>query len=198
MAAYSTYTDQELTALLKAGDEFAFTEVYNKYWDKLFYVAAKKLNDEAEAEEAVQDIFLALWKNREHFVLKESFEHYFAVSVKFQVIKRREKRSRHAAIEQIISAQSEAEFLQSQAYDWTQEHLEKLQAQLDHVVDTLPKKCRLVFKMSRDEDYTNKKIAAQLGITEKAVEKHITSALKVLKTKLGPNTMLLVIINELL
>ncbi|WP_316812242.1 RNA polymerase sigma factor [Pedobacter heparinus] len=198
MSAYSPYTDQELTALLKAGDEFAFTEVYNKYWDKLFFVAAKKLNDEAEAEEAVQDIFLALWKNREHFVLKESFEHYFAVAVKFQVIKRRDKRSRHAAIEQIISTQTEAEFLQSQARDWTQEHLEKLQTRLDLAIDTLPKKCRLVFKMSRDEDYTNKKIATELGITEKAVEKHVTTALKVLKNKLGPNAMLLAIINELL
>lgn len=31
MAGYSTYTDQELAALLTRGDKIAFTEIYNRY-----------------------------------------------------------------------------------------------------------------------------------------------------------------------
>jgi hypothetical protein len=34
MAAYSAYTDLELTALLRDGDKFAFTEIYGRFKGK--------------------------------------------------------------------------------------------------------------------------------------------------------------------
>jgi hypothetical protein len=36
MAAYGTYTDQELLVLLKTGDRTAFAEIFNKYRSLLF------------------------------------------------------------------------------------------------------------------------------------------------------------------
>lgn len=185
MASYVTLSDQELADLLRNGNETVFKIIYDRYWSKLYFVASKRLNDSAEAEEAVQDIFLDLWKNRESFRLKVNFENYLAVAVKFQIIKRRAKRLRRSVIEQQLGTEAELENFQSQNHDWSQYDLDELQKRLTNIVDTLPPKCKLVFNMSRDENYTNKKIAAELGISEKAVEKHVTQALKVLKTKLG-------------
>lgn len=39
--------------------------------------------------------------------------------------------------------------------------------------------------MSREQEMSNKEIAAALDISEKAVEKHMTSALKVLRSRFG-------------
>jgi len=86
MKDYCRYSDQELSAFLRAGDDAAFNAIYKKYWDKLLVVAGKRLGDFQEAEEVMQDIFLNLWLRREDFSLRISFDNYFAVAVKFQVI----------------------------------------------------------------------------------------------------------------
>lgn len=195
MASYATLSDQELADLLRHGNETVFKIIYDRFWSKLYFVASKRLNDPAEAEEAVQDIFLNLWKNRERFQLKVNFENYLAVAIKFQVIKRRAKRFKRSIIEQQLGTEAELENFQNQNYDWSQYDLEELQGRLSKIIDTLPPKCKLVFNMSRDENYTNKKIAAELGISEKAVEKHVTQALKVLKTKLGLSLIFILFLN---
>lgn len=181
MSAYSTYTDQQLTALLKQGDGIAFKQVYDTYWKKLFFVASKKLNDTAEAEEVVQDIFLNLWNRRTAFELKTSFEHYLAVAVKFEVYKHRAKRSR----QENLATQLEAQYMGQENHDWNLYDLEVLKEELGRTVNSLPSKCRLIFTMSRKGDKTNKQIAAEMGISEKAVEKHVTTAKKVLKARFG-------------
>jgi RNA polymerase sigma-70 factor (ECF subfamily) len=50
----------------------------------------------------------------------------------------------------------------------------------------LPKKCQLVFSLSRYSDKSNKEIAEELEISVKAVEKHISRALRELRIKLKP------------
>lgn len=133
-----------------------------------------------EAEEVVQDIFLNLWRKRETFQLKASFENYLAVAVKFEVINRRAKRVRenalHVELESLLPPVND----DKGSFD-----LEYLQQQLEHTVNSLPPKCQLVFRLSRDDDYSNKQIAQELGVTEKAVEKHISKALKALRRRLG-------------
>ncbi|WP_316825451.1 RNA polymerase sigma-70 factor [Pedobacter miscanthi] len=179
---YTTQTDMELAALLQTGDEGAFKMIYQKYWDKLLVVAGKRLGNIDEAEEAIQEIFLNLWKRKERFELKVGFDNYFAVAVKFEVINRLAKRSRelqrNSAFVQENPSYAETMHI---AFD-----LETLQRQLENTISSLPPKCQLIFRMSRETDFTNKKIAEQLNISEKAVEKHVTHALKVLKSKFGP------------
>ena len=198
MGDFSKHTDEELVILVKDGNHDAFTKIYERYWEKLYYQAAKKLGDESEAQEAVQDIFFSIWKNRESFRLRENLESYLAVAVKFQVIQRLAKSKRRHIVVQTLAREAEQGQLSESATEWSQEDLEILQARLNAVIDTLPKKCKLVFKMSRSEEYTNKKIAAELNISEKAVEKHVSHALKVLRSNLGHKSLILLLINQLL
>lgn len=191
MRDFSKYSDQELAAFLRSGDAAAFKAIYKKYWEKLLVVAGKRLDDLQEAEEVLQDIFLNLWLRRKDFELRVSFDNYFAVAVKFQIINRLAKRSRESlrnkafAAGRVTAAEPAA----------VQFDVALLQRQLNDTIDTLPGKCRLVFKMSREQDLSNKEIAKTLGIAEKTVEKHMTSALKTLRTRFGnllPVLMLLI------
>ncbi|TWV94696.1 RNA polymerase sigma factor [Chitinophaga pinensis] len=181
MTYYNKLTDPELADLLKAGDEAAFKVVYQTYWDKLLAIAGKRLGDVNEAEETVQDIFLNLWKRREKFELNVNFEHYFAVAVKFEVINRLAKRSREQQRNDAFAKETPAQQLPVEIrFD-----LEKLRQELETTIHSLPPKCQLIFRMSREQHLTNKKIAEYLNISEKAVEKHITTALKVLRSRFG-------------
>lgn len=181
MKDYNLYSDQQLAALLRSGDDAAFHLIYIRYWKKLLAVATNRLGDFNQAEELMQDIFMNLWLRREDFTLKLGFDNYFAVAVKFQVINRRAKRARESERNKGFAAASTE---LSPAID-NRFDLEFLQAQLEEAVNALPKKCQLVFRMSREQELSNKEIAAELNISEKGVEKHMTSALKVLRTRFG-------------
>src|SRR5690606_6447973 len=75
---------QQLLTSLKQGDERAFSEIYNLFWDKLYYLAYQVLHDQTDAEEIVQDAFLILWKKREELAI-ENLNSYLAAMVRFSV-----------------------------------------------------------------------------------------------------------------
>ncbi|MDB5156429.1 MAG: hypothetical protein JWR50_1136 [Mucilaginibacter sp.] len=64
MTAYNTLTDNELVGLLKAEDEEAYTEIYDRYRGSLLIHAYKKLGDFEEAKDVVQEMFSSLWNDR--------------------------------------------------------------------------------------------------------------------------------------
>ncbi len=55
-------TDRELLALIGDGDREAFRLLYERYADRLYRYAVLRLGGAAAAEDAVQDVFLAVWE----------------------------------------------------------------------------------------------------------------------------------------
>src|SRR6202000_1639091 len=84
MSAIQILEDKELTDLLKDGNEPAFTEIYNRYWDKLYFIAYKLLKDTNAAEEIVQEVFLMIWKKRDSLNIK-SLTQYLAAMTRYAV-----------------------------------------------------------------------------------------------------------------
>src|SRR5262249_50322262 len=48
---------------MRAGDESALTELYDRYIGLVFPVAMRILGNQAEAEDVVQDVWLQVWRN---------------------------------------------------------------------------------------------------------------------------------------
>ncbi len=179
MLLYTQKTDIDLFMLLKMDDKQAFTELYNRYWKKLFVIAANRISNLEDAEEIVQDIFTALWRRRESLVLTSDLANYLAVSVKYRVIKMLDKYYHHRRyIDSLV--------VDEQIDDSTREWLafDELRDELAKYVQQLPEKCRLVFQLSREKGYSQKQIAETLQISEKTVEAHLGKAFKTLRSKL--------------
>ncbi|WP_442591909.1 RNA polymerase sigma-70 factor [Pedobacter sp. AW31-3R] len=194
MSNYNDFTDQEIAELLRSDDEQAFKFLYDKFWEKMYFVAAKRLNDKDEAEEVVQDIFVNLWNRRIKLIIKVSFESYLAGAVKFEVLKKRAAKFKKDNMISDISEQSKViKHNDSNLYD-----LRLLEDQLMQTINSLPEKCQVVFTMSRKEGLSNKQIATQLDISEKTVEKHITTALKVIKKRFGNYFYLILILKGII
>jgi RNA polymerase sigma-70 factor (family 1) len=179
MAAYSAYTDQELVALLKQGDEHAFTEIYNRYWKRVFAVAVKKLGDFDEAKEVVQEIFISLWERREKVVVEGELASYLSVSVKYKIINRLDK---HYIRKNYIDNLPASAEVDNSTQEWLD--FEEVKERLAKLVSELPEKCRLVFVMSREQGLSHKQIAEEMNISEKTVEAHLSKATKTLRTGL--------------
>ena len=181
MHNYDILDDRELTGLLKLNDRDAFEEIYNRYWKKLFTIAANKIKDLDDAEEIVQDIFVALWNRRENLCISNALNSYLAVSVKYRVIKTLDKRS-HAQ-KYSNYAKEVIGLIDNSTEEWLE--FEELRSKLSEFVAELPQKCQLVFKLSRESGFSQKRIAEELGIAEKTVEAHLTKALKTLRARLS-------------
>ena len=61
-----------LIARVSAGDREAFRELYNRYHRPLFSLCVRMLNDIGAAEEALQDVFLKMWRNAARFDSQKS------------------------------------------------------------------------------------------------------------------------------
>jgi RNA polymerase sigma-70 factor (ECF subfamily) len=171
--------ESELLRKIAQGDETAFTEVYHSYWKLLFSVAANKLNNLADAEEVVQDVFADLWKRRATINIQQSLKSYLAAAAKFQVYNLLNKRYRQYQHEQFLQQQPSITMQVEEKYD-----LKILQEQLQQTAARLPERCRLIYELSREAGLSNKEIAQSLDISEKTVENQMTKALKALRTSL--------------
>jgi RNA polymerase sigma-70 factor (ECF subfamily) len=181
MHSFSCFNDEkELLTRLHNSDEAAFTEIYNLYWKKLFFIAAQKLNSLSEAEEIVQDIFLDVWKRREDININTSLASYLSICVKYKVINLLAKRNQQFRYQEYASSMHETDASTQQYIS-----LDELREQLMKETAKLPEKCRMVFQMSREQGYSQKQIARKLSISEKTVESHISRALRSLRTNLS-------------
>ncbi len=178
---YNALTDPDLSRLLQAGDEGAFRILYERYWHRLYRAARSRLGEVGEAEEVVQDIFCHLWRRRSSLSLNKSFDHYFSIAVKYEVINRLAKRARVATYKKELSALPPpvGESLLHQV------DYRKLQQQLQVTIDALPKKSKLVFQLKHEGGYSLQQISHQLGISVKTVEAHLTKARKTIRLVLG-------------
>jgi RNA polymerase sigma factor (sigma-70 family) len=127
-----------------------------------------------------QDIFRSLWERREVLEINVPPERYLVRAAKFKVfeyLRNVSNRERHLDIIKQESA------FHSYATE-EQVMYSTLSTQIAGLIDGLPNRCRQVFRMSREEGFTNKEIAKILSITERAVEYHIARALDTLRLRL--------------
>jgi len=173
-------TDEQLLFFLKENNADAFDEIYNRYWTKLFSQAFKRLGSREITEEVLQDLFTKLWNNRHQLTITSSLGAYLSVSIKYLVLNQIEK---EAVRKKFALGQKQATTTHNNLTEETVifHELEGLVAQ---EVGKLSPKCKLVFTLSRFEQYSNKDIAQHLNISEKTVENQITKAIKFLKTNL--------------
>lgn len=63
----STDTPEALLAQVALGDRAAFETLYHATSDKLFGICLRVLHERGEAEEALQDVFTAVWRKAAQF-----------------------------------------------------------------------------------------------------------------------------------
>lgn len=173
--SYRTLEDNELLELVKLSDGKAFDEVYQRYWRKLYALAYYHLKDSSEAEDVVQEIFVSLWASRERANIRSLYA-YLATATKYAVFNHfSQPGGKTTSLESLMNSQDAA---------LSPADSRLMEREIREEISKLPEKCRLVFRYSREEGLCNKSISEKLNISTKAVEKHITRALRQLRVQL--------------
>lgn len=182
MSGYATFSDSELISLLREGNEHAYTEIYKRYFNLIFIHAYKKLRDEDQAKDIVQELFVNLWEKRDKIPFVNNPAGYLITSVKNTILNFFE----HQNVESkyIISLK---EYANNGNIANTDYYLREKQLLLyiDLAINQLPNKMRKAFELSRKENLSNREIAKKLNTTESNVSKHIHGAVKILRAKLS-------------
>jgi RNA polymerase sigma-70 factor (family 1) len=158
-----------------------FERVYNSLWSKLYCVAYNYFRDKTTAQEVVQDVFVNLWLKRESASKILDMESYLLRSVKNKIYDQFDKIATQEKLREQISLQVVEENDSTKEDIEYAETLELINLEIDRLPDTTKK----IFRLSRFSQYTNDEIAGRLQLSGKAVEYHITRALKQLRLRLN-------------
>jgi RNA polymerase sigma-70 factor (family 1) len=167
-------SDAALVCLLRDGSQEAFTEIYNRYWEKLFAIAYHHSHSKQLSEEVTQDVLMSLWDRRNSLEIKE-LKAYLGTAAKFAIFKHLVRSKRR----QQLLAQGMAPVI-SLIEDATIDAI-FLKEYINGFVETLPLKSKIVYKFSRDEGMSIPEIAEAMQISRKTVEAHLGRALKTLR-----------------
>jgi RNA polymerase sigma-70 factor (ECF subfamily) len=176
---YQHYADDQLTTALAEGDRNAFSQVYERYWSPLYQLAYQKVRSREIAEELVQNLFVSLWEKRETITIRE-LRPYLFTALRFSIINHIES---DQVRERFITYYES--FVQQATHQPADElALRDLTDAIERSLHTLPEQTQQVFRMSRFDCLTIPEIADKLNLSEKAIQYHLSKALRVVRENL--------------
>jgi RNA polymerase sigma-70 factor (ECF subfamily) len=173
-------SDKELIAGLHNSDENVYETIFRTYYERLCNYANSIVTDMDEAEEIVQNTFLIIWEKREDTEIHTSLKSYLYQSVHNHCLNRikhfkiRKQYSQHYQSSTDINVESTSDTVIGN----------ELNLQINDAIESLPKQCKAIFKLSRFENLTYAEIAEQMGLSVKTVDNHMVRALKFLRERL--------------
>lgn len=181
LKAYIKIADHELAALLRDGDQFAYTIIFERYSPVLYKHAFRLLGEADEARDIIQDVFLALWQKRAGIDFRSSLRGYLYQAVRNRIFD-------HIAHRKVVAryADSIRNFMErGQAITEDQLRERELSAIIEREIGDLPPRMRQIFLLRKQEDLSYKEIGEQLNISAQTAKQQVYHAVKLLKLKIN-------------
>lgn len=161
------------------GDKEAFDTFFAFYYQKLIQFARIFLNSEQEAEDVVAEVLTNMLAKRERVFKIEHFEAYLYASVKNKSLSFIRKQGRINPYPQGI--EQTKPFTSSTVDPHEQLVGEELSALIRQVIINLPPRRQMVFQLIREENFSYRKVAELMNISERTVEVHLKLAIETLR-----------------
>ena len=165
---------------LKKGDEKAYRQLYDLYYDYLCLLAYQYVRDDFMSESFVGDVIVYIWENRETLQINTSLKAYLVKAVKNKCINYLEHIRVREEVEQELALrlqEQQQDYISDYDYPLARLIVLELEESLAKAIDALPVECREVFRLSRMEERSYPEIADRLGISVNTVKYHIKNAL---------------------
>lgn len=178
--------DQKYVEALKNDDFTAFDALFRKYAERLYSFIFSITKEQYIAEEVTQVVFIKVWEQRVRIKEHLSFKSFlFSVAYNETISWLRKDNAEKKRI-QLLGIETSFSCNET---TFTVE-FNSINSLANELIENLPEKRKEIFKLSREQGYSNKEIAVFLGVSVKTVENQITSALKTLRDKLSEKELL--------
>ncbi|MBS1577634.1 MAG: sigma-70 family RNA polymerase sigma factor [Bacteroidetes bacterium] len=156
-------------------DEAAYKELFFRLYSPLKKFSVGFLRSAEIAEEVVSDVFMEIWRRRTGLMEIEDLKVYMYICVRNASLKKLQQ-SRKDAIVSLddFSYEFTSSYISAEEAILTSELHQKIQS----VINELPPRCKLVYKLAKEDKLPYKDISAILNISVKTVDNQLATALK--------------------
>lgn len=174
-------SDEDLARRAASGDETSFEVLVERYSPRIYSLAYRFLNDKGEAEDAVQEVFIRVYRALPKSKLDLAFKPWIYKIATNECINRSRRRRESAAI-----TTEALEGVPDGASSPQDEFLEKeLREILTGAIARLPKRYRRVVLLRYMEGFSFREIAETLGIPEGTAKTFFSRAKEMLRKYLA-------------
>lgn len=174
-------SDTALIQQIITSDYNAFTALYERYWNQLLKIALKKIGDEEDALDTVQELFVDFWQKRGSLNIEKSVETYLVSALYhkvFMLFRKRGLEEKHLTsyayhLEQADEAygiEDDPELIHTALVGFVAE-----------TIEGMPEKMREVFNLKYRHSLSIMEIASTLNISTQTVKNQLTNALSKLR-----------------
>ncbi|TXI35294.1 MAG: RNA polymerase sigma-70 factor [Niabella sp.] len=190
----SKYTEKDIIFLLKEidkGCQLAFAKFYGLYAKRLFGFSIAILHSKEMAEEAVEDVFVKIWHKRGRLAEIENISVYLYVAIKNQSLTKLSQKANDLITTPFDDIDTYVEAIQEDPHSLliSAEMLRRV----NEVIANLPPRCKMIFKLKREDGLSYKEISSILNISINTIDvqmaiavKRICEAMGVTKPKKSP------------
>ncbi|SKB84948.1 RNA polymerase sigma-70 factor, ECF subfamily [Parapedobacter luteus] len=171
---YAGCSDEQLMAYIQRGHEQAFEVLYDRYWHELYRFAWNVLRSEADAKDAVQEVFVSFWMRRDQIEITTTLAAYLHKAVHYKVLNSASRLLEGSRTHLPLSYEMANAF----AMQIDPIALKELEDTLSRQMAKLPPAIENVLRMSVEEQLSTAEIARHLGLSEQTIKNQLTAARK--------------------
>jgi RNA polymerase sigma-70 factor (ECF subfamily) len=175
------YNERELLLRIATGDQEAYQEVFERYWNKVYAIGLRLSKSPELAKDLAQETFIKIWNNREKLPEVDNFSAFLSTV------------SRHLAIDhlrkKVFTTNNEDYLVAYFSDDAISPHekaeYKELEKILNDAINNLPTQLQQVFRLSRFEGLSHAEIALRMNITRITSKSYMVRALYAIRKYLS-------------
>jgi RNA polymerase sigma-70 factor (ECF subfamily) len=156
-------------------DQQAYKELFTSLYSYLFQFAKTLVKAKEPAEEIISDVFIKVWEKRKDLEKIENLKLYLYVSTRNIAYNYLDKQKRSAtnALDN-VQAEFTSVYFDPEQLLITADMLTRIQK----AIDQLPPKCKVIFKLAKEDGLKYREVAEILNISVKTVENQLAIAVQ--------------------
>ena len=169
-----------LKELIASGDERAFRQLYNLFSEKLIQFAFALVKTKQAAIEIVDKVFIKIWLRRANFIEVENIKVYLYAATKNTALNFLAEKAHQQNIQPFDHLNIE---LREEECPEKQMINSEIFRKIKRAIDELPPRCKIIFKLVREDGLKYKEVAEILNISTNTIDAQMVIAVKKISEK---------------
>jgi RNA polymerase sigma-70 factor (family 1) len=167
---------QSLMQKVAEGDQLAFRGLYHIYHKRLHYFALALVKTKEAAEEIVEDVFIRLWNHQATILQINNLKIYLYTATKNTALNYLSRKAQESVVEPFdnIDIALQETSLSPEQIMITRETYKNIR----EAVESLPPRCKMIFKLVREDGLRYKEVAEILNISINTIDAQMAIAVQ--------------------
>lgn len=184
---FQSSKEKQLWEAFKKGDEHAFSIIFRDHYDFLYDYGLKLSQDEALVKDSIQELFIAMWRNKANLGEAYSIRHYLGKSLRRKIIRKLKPESIRVGLDEAPGHESRSFAFHDTETENAGKNSGDQREQAVALLKTLPGKQQEVLFLRFYNELSFSEIADIMELNYQTVRNYAVLAIKNLRKKLDGN-----------